>query len=92
MLYVKGKLLNKQGAPGDSVLTMEELIGTDVDESWTARALYYIAKIRTKEKNFYEAYHTLNRLPKSADIGPKIESFRKLVEGVSLPISENGRS
>ena len=78
-LYYKGKIQNRLLQQGDSVLTLEQILRNE--NEWNAKALYYIVKIRVKQKNFYEAYHTLNRLPKSLE-NQKISDFRKLTEGV----------
>ena len=80
LLYYKGKILKMQKMSGDAMLTMEQLVGVD-EEAWSIKALYFIAKIRVKEKNFYEAYHTLNRLP-IVEEDTKIAVFKKLIEGV----------
>jgi len=51
------------------------------DNEWNGKALYWIGKIRAKEKNFYEAYHAMNRLPQDS-MSQKIADFHKFVEGV----------
>ncbi len=81
LLYFKGKTQRRMKLFEEAVLTMEELVGADMGGAWTDRAIYLMAKIRTKQKNFYEAYHTLGRLPKTV-AEPKIAAFGNLVEGV----------
>ena len=63
---------------------MEQLIGIAPEEIWVIKAIYFIAKMRVKAKDFYEAYHTLCRLPKNGKINQKISDFKQLIEGVIM--------
>ncbi len=81
-LYRKGKILRKRGAGSDAVLAMEQIVGLDAETNWTVKALLCIAKVRVKGKDFYAAYHTLNRLPPNLN-NPKVEAFKQLVEAVT---------
>lgn len=85
-LYYKGKILNHLAQPSEAMLIMEQILGTGVQNQWSIKALYYIAKIRAKQKNFYEAYHTLNRLPEKVE-DEKVKVFKKLIEGVDCGLS-----
>ena len=50
-------------------------------EDWKTKALYYIAKLKTKQKNFYEAQYTLNRIYNEIAY-PKINDFIVLIDAV----------
>lgn len=69
----------------DAIIVLEQVITIDYSNAWTVKSLYSIAKIRAKQKNFYEAHYTLNRLP--SDVHPKILAFKKLIEGVILHLT-----
>ena len=60
---------------------MEQILGSSGSDELRIKAIYYIAKVKLKQKDFYEAYYTLTRLPEKID-NPKIQMFTKLVEGV----------
>jgi len=85
-LYYKGKILNHLSQPSEAMLVIEQILGTGVKGEWKIKALYIMAKIRVKQKDFYEAYHTLNRLSDKIE-NNKVSSFKKLIEGVILNIN-----
>ena len=61
----------------EQVLKYDEL-GQD-----SVKALYQISKLRVAQKDFYEAYYTLQRANKIQFSSPKINNYRNLIEGVS---------
>ena len=83
ILFYKGKSLKCIKQADDAIIVLEQVITLDYSNDWTIKALYCIAKIRAKQKNFYEAHYTLNRLPNDIQC-PKITTFRNLIEGVYL--------
>jgi len=82
--YYKGKALRHLRENVEAILSMEQVV--KFDSAMEPKALYYIAKIKAKQKDFYGAHHLLNRLPKDLQI-PKINDFCKLVEGVILYVT-----
>lgn len=60
---------------------MEQVVSYEFEQTYYLKALYFILKTRIKQKDFYEAYHTLNRLPSQIN-HPKIEGIKSLIEGV----------
>lgn len=60
--FFKGKILHKLGSIHDATLHFEQVIKYDNNQSeLTGNALFEIAKIRVKEKDFYEASFNLQR-------------------------------
>lgn len=80
-LYYKGKILIRLSQQSEAMLAMEQMLGAGGEDELRIKALYCIAKIRVKQKDFYEAYHTLNRLPEKIE-NKKVAVFKKLIEGV----------
>ena len=60
---------------------MDQISGISYNGEWNLKSLYYIAKMKVKQKDFYEAQYILNRLPEEI-VNKKINDFRKLIEGV----------
>ena len=81
ILYYKGKAMRKLSQIDDSILIMEQIV--KLDDEWGIKAIYFLAKIRVKQKNFYEAHHTLTRLV-NPDVNSKISKFKSMIEGVLL--------
>ena len=65
------------GQDSEAILTMEDALKLGFNEG---KALYCMAKIKGKEKDFYEANYMLNRIKIIND--PKIVAYKKLIEGV----------
>jgi hypothetical protein len=67
----------------DSVLNFEQVIKYDSEGSMCSDALFQIAKIRISQKDFYEAYYTLQRATKLKLNNKKMINYKVLTEGVS---------
>jgi tetratricopeptide (TPR) repeat protein len=80
--YYKGKIFKKLNQQSDAVLHFEQVIKHNSDEALTGSSLFEIAKIRIKEKDFYEAYHNLQRAVHFEFKSKKFSQYKFFTEGV----------
>lgn len=83
--FYKAKALELLSNFDDAVLSFEQVSKLSSDEYLQSNALYEITKIRVKQRDFYEAYYTLQRAEKqqqSKSKVPKLSLYRGFTEGV----------
>lgn len=61
-LYFKGLIAKNNKDFKKAVLTFEEVISLNLNESTTLKSIHEIALIRIEERDIYQAYYTLDRL------------------------------
>jgi tetratricopeptide (TPR) repeat protein len=80
--YYKAKALDKLGNYDDAVLSFEQVIKLSDDEYLQSNALYEITKIRVRQRDFYEAYYSLQKADKSRLKLPKLALYHSFTESV----------
>ena len=80
--FYLGKILNKKGESNDAVLHFEQVVKYNAEEFLSANALFEIAKLRIKQKDFYEAYYNLKRVAQFDFRSRKLSEYKLFTEGV----------
>ena len=86
-LYYKGKVLMKQEMANDAIINFEQVVKYDIMGNYASKAILMMVKIKIKEKDFYGAYYTLQRIPPKLDseeLQIKINDYNALTEGVCI--------
>jgi TolA-binding protein len=78
--FIRGKCLNETQKENEALLAFEDVFKHSGDSSLTCSALFEIAMLRIKQRDFYEAHHTLRRHIKVDIISPNLDLMRKFVE------------
>jgi len=80
--FYRAKALEKLNSYDDAVLSFEQVSKLSTDEWLQSNALYEIIKIRVKQRDFYEAYYTLQRADKAKQKHQKLVLYQGFTEGV----------
>lgn len=80
--FYRAKSLEKLKNYDDAVLSFEQVSKLSADEYLQNNALYEIIKIRVKQRDFYEAYYTLQRAEKYKQKHQKLSLYQGFTEGV----------
>ncbi|KAL4437922.1 hypothetical protein ABPG74_001093 [Tetrahymena malaccensis] len=82
--YFKGMLHYKQKNLNEAILSFEQAIKHNNSRKAVTKALYEISKIKIELRDFYQAYHTLQRAD-YLDVDLKsLEKFRIFTDGVTF--------
>jgi len=90
LLYLKGKILYKLSLKkpelfSESILTFEQVIMDEPQSLSSAKSLYRIAVGRISQKDFYEAFYTVQRYSQlNTPEYTKLLDLKKFIEGVNL--------
>ena len=76
---MKGRVLEKQKNTGEAALHYEQ-VARYGNGNFASEALFKLAKMRFREKDYYEAYFDSRRIAK--DRG-KINLYKTLIDGVT---------
>eukprot|EP00826_Nyctotherus_ovalis_P032529 TRINITY_DN26212_c0_g1_i1.p1 TRINITY_DN26212_c0_g1~~TRINITY_DN26212_c0_g1_i1.p1 ORF type:complete len:337 (-),score=59.71 TRINITY_DN26212_c0_g1_i1:371-1381(-) len=79
-LLIKGRIMEKLNNLTDAAMNYEQAANYGCTEISTA-ALYKLAKLRVREKDYYEAYFNVRRIQVSK-AGKKVKTLYNLVDGV----------
>ena len=66
----------------DAILHFEQVVKYHSNELYAGNALFEIAKLRLKEKDFYEAYFNLKRALDSNFTSKRLQLYKDFTEGV----------
>ena len=82
-----GKLLtkgveNEQSKQTDAILHFEQVAKYPEHEFYAGNALFQIAKIRLKQKDYYEAFYSLKRASDNNFASKRMDLYRNFTEGV----------
>lgn len=66
----------------DAILHFEQVVKYQQNEIYAGNALFEIAKLRLKEKDFYEAYFNLKRALDSNFTSKRMQLYKDFTEGV----------
>ncbi|EAS02746.2 tetratricopeptide repeat protein (macronuclear) [Tetrahymena thermophila SB210] len=80
--YFKGLVYYKQKNLNEASLCFEQSIKFNNSKKAVTKSLYEIAKIKIEQRDFYEAFHTLNRSDYLDTDKKMLEKFRLFTEGV----------
>ncbi|CDW75599.1 tpr domain containing protein [Stylonychia lemnae] len=82
--FYKGKILKNKGQENEGVLHFEQAIKNCSlgDDQLSGNSLFEISKIRIKQKDFYEAFHNLQRAVHHDFKSIKFLQYKMFVEGV----------
>jgi tetratricopeptide (TPR) repeat protein len=80
--FYKGKILSKQDTHTEAVLHFEQVIKHNEEPFLSCNALLEIAKLRIKEKDFYEAHYNLKRISLFNFKSTKLDQYQTFTEGV----------
>jgi len=68
----------------DAILHFEQVAKHATNEAYAGNALFEIAKLRLKEKDFYEAYFNFKRAIDSNFTSNRMQMYKDFTEGVSF--------
>eukprot|EP00350_Pseudokeronopsis_sp_OXSARD2_P006781 CAMPEP_0170566124 /NCGR_PEP_ID=MMETSP0211-20121228/79635_1 /TAXON_ID=311385 /ORGANISM="Pseudokeronopsis sp., Strain OXSARD2" /LENGTH=392 /DNA_ID=CAMNT_0010887207 /DNA_START=2076 /DNA_END=3254 /DNA_ORIENTATION=- len=87
--YYIGKILSKQivskgsgKKKQDAILHFEQVVKYQQNEIYAGNALFEIAKLKLKEKDFYEAYFNLKRALDSNFSSKRMQLYKDFTEGI----------
>ncbi len=78
---LRGRVVEKQGNISEAALSYEQ-VASHGGEELAGEALFKLAKMRLRDKDYYEAAFDIRRISKERT---KIKLYRALIEGVILP-------
>lgn len=88
--YYIGKIYAKQDNINDSILHFEQVLKYDNQKYYAGNALYEMTKIRIKQKDFYEAFFTLQRAVDMKFDSQRLLLYKDFTEGVLYLIKRQG--
>lgn len=82
-----GKMLakgieNEQSKQTDAILHFEQVAKYPDQEFYFGNALFQIAKLRLRQKDYYEAYHCLKRATDNNFTSKRLAMYKDFTEGV----------
>ena len=82
-----GKLLTKkvenaQSKQTDAILHFEQVAKYPDEEFYSGNALFQIAKLRLRQKDYYEAFHCLKRAADNNFSSKRLTMYKDFTEGV----------
>ncbi|CAI2370054.1 unnamed protein product [Moneuplotes crassus] len=80
--FYLGKILSKQDPHQEAFIHFEQVITHNDDSFLSCNALLEIAKLRIKEKDFYEAHYSLKRIGLFNFKSQKLTQYQTFTEGV----------
>lgn len=80
--FYKGKILSKEDQHSESILHFEQVIKYNQEPFLSCNALLEIAKLKIKERNFYEAHYNLKRITLFNFKSAKLDQYQTFTEGV----------
>ncbi len=84
-MLLLGKIQRRKGLTSDALINFEQVIKYDKEGAAAVAAIIKMAKIRLKQKDFYEAHHTLQRpavLKIPVPDSRKLDNYFMLTEAV----------
>jgi len=88
--YFIGKIYSKQKNSNDAILHFEQVLKFSEEKYYSGNALYEMAKIRIKQKDFYEAFFTLQRAIDKDFKSQRLILYKDFTEGVLYLIKRQG--
>jgi tetratricopeptide (TPR) repeat protein len=80
--FYMGKIMSKQDPNGESILHFEQTIRHNNEPFLSCNAILEIAKLRIREKDFYEAHYNLDRSSVFNFKSAKLDHYRTFTQGV----------
>ncbi|CAI2363482.1 unnamed protein product [Moneuplotes crassus] len=88
--YYIGKIYTKLDDTNSAILHFEQVLKFSDEKYFSGNALYEMAKIRIKQKNFYEASFTLQRAIDKDFKSKRLILYKEFTEGVLYLIKRQG--
>lgn len=88
--YYIGKIYTKLNDTNSAILHFEQVLKFSNENYFSGNALYEMAKIRIKQKNFYEASFTLQRAIDKNFKSKRLFLYKDFTEGVLYLIKRQG--
>lgn len=80
--FYKGKILSKHDPHVEAILHFEQVIKHNQEPFLSWNSLLEIAKLRIKERDFYDAYYNLKRISLFNFKSAKLDQYQTFTEGV----------
>lgn len=88
-MYFKGLIYNKKDNNNEAIICYEQAIKFNTNKKAVTRSIYEITKIKIQQKDFYEAFYTLERA-QYLDIDIKsLNKFKIFTDGVTHLMKKN---
>ena len=80
--FYTGKILAKQDPHSEAILHFEQVVKYSGEAFLSCNALLEVAKLRIKERDFYEAHYSLKRISLFSFKSAKLDQYQTFTEGV----------